>query len=140
MSKQDTIPKESRQRIMKNLGEYGCYFLSLVHMAEKITGKRIDAVEVFVRVLEKKWVDEEATLLDPASVLGYMTGLNFTVRKDSEQYLPRQNEYEILQFVNGSYTHFVLGDGKGYVSYDPLGNSRTVAQGKCMSKRIFTRI
>ena len=47
-------PSESRQKVMKMLGEYGCYFLSLVHLAENITEKRIDAVEQYLEALNKK--------------------------------------------------------------------------------------
>jgi hypothetical protein len=35
------------------------------------------------------------------------------------------------------YSHFVLGDGTGRVKYDPLGSSKTVAEGRLISKRIL---
>lgn len=130
---------ESRQKTMKTLGEYGCYFLSLVHLAENISRKRIDAVEAYLNALERKWMDGEATMLNPVAVLGSMTGLTFSVRKESAEYRVKDDEYEVLLFTNGTYNHFVLGDGTGGVAYDPLGDSRTVATGKCIGKRIFAR-
>lgn len=131
-------PSESRQKVMKMLGEYGCYFLSLVHLAENITEKRIDAVEQYLEALNKNWVDREATLIDPAAVLSHMTGGRCSVKKESADYTTQRNEYEILLFINGTYQHFVLGDGTGAVLYDPLGNSKTVAVGKLSGKRIFS--
>lgn len=134
------VTNESRQKVMKVLGEYGCYFLSLVQAAERLTGKRIDAVAAYLDALIKKRTDGEATMLDPAAVLSAMAGGMWTVRKETADYIPRDGEVEVLVFQNGTYTHFVLGDGTGGVLYDPLGNSNTVAHGRIIGKRIFARV
>lgn len=134
------VTNESRQKVMKVLGEYGCYFLSLVQAAERLTGKRIDAVGAYLDALIKKRTDGEATMLDPAAVLSAMAGGMWTVRKETADYIPRDGEVEVLVFQNGAYTHFVLGDGTGGVLYDPLGNSNTVAHGRIIGKRIFARV
>lgn len=134
------VTNESRQKVMKVLGEYGCYFLSLVQAAERLTGKRIDAVAAYLDALIKKRTDGEATMLDPAAVLSAMAGGMWTVRKETADYIPRDGEVEVLVFQNGAYTHFVLGDGTGGVLYDPLGNSNTVAHGRIIGKRIFARV
>lgn len=130
---------ESRQKIMKILGEFGCYFLSIIRLAEKKTGKRLDAVEIFLLARDKNWISEDATVLDPARILEYMTAVNFSVTKEKADYQTSLSDSEILLFENGSYQHFVLGDGSGCVDYDPLGNSNTVAKGKLIAKRIFHR-
>lgn len=134
------VTNESRQKVMKILGEYGCYFLSLVELAERVTGKRIDAVEAYLDALIKRKTDGEATMLDPAAVLSRMAGGTWTVRKEGATYIPKSGEAEVLLFQNGAYSHFVLGDGAGGVLYDPLGNSNTVAKGTCVGKRIFERV
>lgn len=134
------VTTESRQKVMKMLGEYGCYFLSLVHLAENITGKRIDAVAVYLNALKHKWTDTEATMLNPTAILSDMTGLRFSIAKEAAGYAAGQNEYEILLFNNSKYQHFVLGNGQGAVAYDPLGNSNTVASGTLTGKRIFRKI
>lgn len=133
------VTAESRQKVMKILGEYGCYFLSLVELAERLTGKRIDAVEAYIDALIKRRTDGEATMLDPAAVLSAMTGGRWTVRKEEAGYRPLDGEAEVLLFQNRTYSHFVLGDGAGGVLYDPLGNSNTVANGHIAGKRIFAR-
>ena len=132
------VTTESRQSVAKTLGEYGCYFLSVVKLAEEITGKRIDAVEAFVRFHEKKYLDNEATMLNPEAILSELTGKRFSVRKESAEYKTTEREHEILLFANAKYQHFVLGNGKGAVFYDPLGSSNTVATGSLVGKRIFT--
>lgn len=131
---------EPRQKIMKALGESGCYFLSLVHLAEEICGKRIDAVEVYQKALTNGWTDDEAMMIYPASVLSFMTGLKFAVVKKPANYIVHQSEYEVLVFQSEFFTHFVLGDGSGQVKYDPLGNSNTVRTGRLVEKRIFSVI
>ena len=129
---------EPRQKIMKVLGESGCYFLSLVELAEEIGQNRIDAVEVYEKATKNGWMDDEATMMYPASVLSFMTGLKFSVEKQSTDYVTNETDYEILVFQNGNYTHFVLGNGSGGVKYDPLGNSNTVRNGAIVGKRIFS--
>jgi hypothetical protein len=134
------VSSESRQKVMKTLGEYGDYFLSVVHLAEEITDRRIDAVMVFVKALENKWLDDEATMLCPDAILSDLTGKKFSVMVEKTAYIPRAGEYEILLFKSGSAQHFVLGDNRGNVAYDPLGNSNAVAEGSLTGKRIFRRI
>lgn len=131
---------QPRQKIMKVLGESGCYFLSLVELAEEITQSRIDAVDVYEKATKNGWMDDEATMMYPASVLSFMTGLKFSMEKQSPDYVTDETQYEILVFRNGNYTHFVLGNGKGGVKYDPLGNSNTVRNGAIVGKRIFSLI
>lgn len=129
---------EPRQMIMRALGKSGCYFLSLVHLAEEICGKRIDAVEVYQKAFSNGWTDDEVTMIYPASVLSFMTGMKFNVAKKPASYTVRQSEYEVLVFQNETCTHFVLGDGSGRVKHDPMGNSNTVRNGRLVGKRIFS--
>jgi hypothetical protein len=132
------VANESRQKLMKMLGEYGCYFLSIVHLVEEITGKRIDAIAAYVVAHDQKWVDNEATVLRPDLVFSTLIGDNYTVTRESADYKTAADEYEILVF-KAKFTHFVTGDGMGKVAYDPLGNSNTVATGRVVEKRIFRR-
>lgn len=136
-----TPTNESRQKVMKTLGEYGCYFLSLVKYAENLTGKRIDAVAAYISALEKGWTNGNALMLNPAAILSEMTGIGFGVKKTEADYKASSGEVEILMYESGNYTHFVLGDGIGGIAYDPLGeNSFTVRNGRLSSKRILFRV
>jgi hypothetical protein len=133
------VATESRQKLMKTLGEYGCYFLSLIHLAEELTGKRIDAIDAFLYARQQKWIEDDCTMLAPDSVLSRFAGAVFAVAKEDAGYSAKDGEYEVLQFQNGTFKHFVLGDGHGRVAYDPLGDSNTVAKGVVIGKRIFRR-
>jgi hypothetical protein len=132
------VTSESRQKLMKMLGEYGCFFLSIVHIAEEITGKRIDAIATYIDAFERKWIDNEATVLNPGAILSALTGGHYTVSKEEANYKTAAHEREVLVF-KAKFTHFVAGDGTGKVAYDPLGNSNTVATGSVIGKRIFRK-
>lgn len=136
----EIIPK---QKIMKILGEYGCYFLSIIYLAEEISQTHVDIIEEFIRARTVNSIDDSATVLNPEEILTYLTEKKCSVRKENKDYCTKDNEYEILVFKD-KYTHFVVGNNKplidsGYknVKYDPLGNSNTVKNGYVESKRIF---
>ena len=77
-------------------------------------------------------------------ILSLAGGGTWSVRHDATDYEPKHGEREILRFERktaaGVLGHFVVGDGHGAVEWDPLGESRTVAEGKLVSKRIVRRL
>jgi len=132
-----------RQREFETIGKTGCYFLSIVHVAEKYTGKYIDAYDAYKAALKGKTMREDCYVLDPAALLRMLTGVAWTVTKEQSDYMATKGEQEILYFERNdtmqTVGHFVVGDGMGVVSYDPYGDSLTVKKGKLHSKRIFRR-
>jgi hypothetical protein len=131
---------DHKQELMKILGESGCYFLSILFLAERITGKKIDPLEMFITCSEKGIVDKDGTVLDAGKVMSVMTGSVFSARKEESGYALKAGEFEVLVYSNEKYTHFVSGDGRGAVACDPLGHSNTVATGRVSGKRIFYRV
>ncbi len=130
---------KNKQEIMKQLGEYGCYFLSILYLSEQITNTEIDPVRAYVECLKEKIIDKQCTVLNPETLIFEYTKTHFLVTKENSEYTTKENEYEILVFGNAKYTHFVVGNGHNNVECDPLGHSNTVATGKIISKRIFRR-
>lgn len=128
------------QSICAMLGEYGCYFLSLLHLVKSDYG----ALTLYQLALDKKYIDADCYIRDPAALLQLAAGGKWNVRHESAEYLTTKNEQEILRFerkaTGTTYAHFVTGDGFGNVVYDPLGDSRTVTEGQLISKRIIRRI
>lgn len=127
------------QEICKALGESGCYFISLL----KAVGKEYDALQLFKMALGQGLVDEDCFVKNPSAVLSLATGGTWSVRHEGPTYVPKAGEMEILRFERKAtlktYAHFVVGDGRGNVSYDPLGKSMTVQAGTLQSKRILKR-
>lgn len=137
-------PLEPRQRIMEILGKAGCYFLSIIHLAEYCTKERIDAIEQFLIALSDGNVQQDCFVVHPDKILSDITGIGWGAKKVTADYVPGPDELEILRFerqeVGNQIGHFVVGDGKGKISYDPYGDSKTVREGVLVSKRVFYRV
>jgi len=77
-------------------------------------------------------------------LLSLVAGGKWAVSHQAAQYITRSDELEILRFERKAamktYAHFVVGDGRGQVAYDPLDNAQTVAAGTLASKRIIKRL
>ena len=130
---------EPRQRIMTEIGKNGCYLLSIIHAAEVITHRRIDAVEVYLDAVEKKWSEIDCYLVHPDLILGSLTGRVYTIRHDKADYEGQTNEVVIRRYelskTGVTFSHFILYSP---TIYDPYGNSTTVKFGKCVSTRVFS--
>jgi hypothetical protein len=135
---------EPRQKIMGAIGREGCYMLCIVRAAERITGKRIDAVKVYLDAIERKQMEPDCYLLDPAAILSDLTGIKWKARHDSIVYKPDSSQVMIMRYerkgTGVSFSHFVLCDGAGAVEYDPYGDSSTVRGGKPVSSRVFSHV
>ena len=128
------------QTIARKLGEFGCYFLSLLHLANRDN----DAIGLYRQAIAVGVMDEDCYIKDPARLLSLIAGGTWRVVHQAAQYLTKSDELEILRFerkaTTKTYAHFVVGDGRGQVAYDPLDNAQTVAQGQIVSKRIIKRL
>jgi hypothetical protein len=135
---------EARQKVMARIGKDGCYFLSIIRAAERITGQRIDAVKVYLNAIDRKWMEADCYVVDPAALLESLTDKPWKVRHDSVTHRPAGNEIMIMRYELKStgitYSHFVLCDHTGQVEYDPYGASSTVRDGKPVSSRIFSHV
>lgn len=130
-----------KQLIAKKLGASGCYFFSLVFIAEKILDKTIDTIELFDICIQNRWADNECFMINPAAMMSYLLGRKVDIRKEFNlKYKCKPNEYEITCYeynaTGTTYYHFVVTNGDTVI-YDPFGGSRTVKFGKQVSKRII---
>jgi len=128
------------QTIARRIADSGCYFLSILHLASREN----EAIGYFRQALSVKVMEDDCYILDPAKLLELTAGGKWSVEHKPANYQTASDEYEILRFerkaTTKTYAHFVVGDGRGQVAYDPLDRSQTVAQGKLVSKRIFKRL
>lgn len=135
------IQDKPRQKYFAQIGESGCYFLSILHLAETVLDKYIDAFAAFLLALQKGQVREDCYIVNPSALISDLTGMGWYVSTEAAGYVPHSGELEIIRYewqeINTLHGHFVVGDGVGRVKYDPYGTSRTVSNGKPVSKRIF---
>ena len=128
------------QSICKKLFDGGCYFLALLHLAQRDN----DAIGLYKQAVAVGVMDEECYIQDPARLLSLIAGGTWRVVHQAAQYITKSDELEILRFERKAtaktYAHFVVGDGRGHVAYDPLDNAKTVSEGQLVSKRIIKRL
>jgi hypothetical protein len=133
------------QTFLQEAGESACYALSIIKIAERITGRSIEPVTALVDGIEKKhirynWNDQHDGdnffVADPAALLSALTGKPVTVRKETNiNRGPAPGEYIVQcwerQAVGKTITHFRLPD------WDSLKDSQTVKYGRVASLRVF---
>ena len=139
------------KRLIPELREAGCYFMSICFLLNKYQGTEWSPElinEFYQKVAAKGFVladedftsvsDYDATIKNPEAIF-VEKGLyvRYTDKHELPSRICGEDEFEILKFVHGNHTHFVVGTGCGQVAYDPWGVSDTVKYGHLDSKRIF---
>jgi hypothetical protein len=130
----------------KNIGESGCYFLSILKAGEALPCQCPDilgySLGAYWTAIDKGWMGDDCLVTDAGALMSDISGKPYTLHKEPADYQTQPGEIEILRFevqkTGVTYSHFVLGDGKGGVAWDPWPGSLTVKNGKLQSKRIFS--
>lgn len=121
------------QKICKVLGEGGCYFLSLLHLANQ----EDRAIYWYKRSVDEGWIDEECYLWSPVGLLKALFDVSYTVTISEK--IDKDADFIIAKYKNETYCHYVVVDKKGNVIWDPLEKSNTVKNGKVVDYRIIKR-
>lgn len=124
------------QKVIERLGKSGCYFLSLLSVAEEVTKKHIDIVLSAEYCLSKKYVNADFYVNYPALVLEAVTKKKWTVRHERYPYVPKENEFVItryeLQTTLKTLAHFERD------TFEPILNDVVSTKGKPVSTRVCT--
>lgn len=130
-------------KALNPIQEWGCAFCSLLYLLEKVTNATFTAdyiIKLWFRNYTEGDIDIESSMDNWQGVITDCTDDLKYLGHFPPDYIPAENEYEILLFKRpDGYKHFVVGDGKGGVEWDPWENSRSVKEGEIISKRIFRR-
>ena len=152
------MTRQKNPKLYPAIQKEGCYMLSGMKKVQLLTGDKFDfdnpefVNKTYEELLKKNIINSRCLMQSPTKFFEYF-GLDIRQRVKADgvafeaTYIPFQNEFEILCFktsvILGNYTHFVLGDGKSGVEFDPMGVSDTnplgyvCTKGKLSSKRIF---
>jgi len=140
------IRQDDRRFTDKRIPEWGCVLLSYLWYANKLTnyGFDIEGIQQIVKDFEARgWIDGQIMVLQPDRILGYFgIALDGYVRAEVSEYICGAREYELLTWHytdsgGHAWEHTTAGSGNGEVTYDPLGLSHSVANGKIKEKRVF---
>lgn len=100
-------------------------------------------LSIFNYAQDKGFIDDEVTLVSPQDLCDYVVGTGKV--RFYGRYMPtyetQDNELEILCWhkAGAVFNHFVSGNGKGIVLYDPYSaqGSASVRDGEMIGKRIY---
>ena len=139
---------QTDQLLKPRIQKYGCYYMSLLFMVNKYTGRGFNQKDIndMYDLLPDAWLGRDCYVKSPLDILHFL-GFNVkSMRKEGAKYACRPGEFEILCWERSytkdgkkkTYNHFTCGDS-GIVTYDPSGISNAVKYGKVESKRVFVR-
>ena len=133
------------QSFCKAVGDYGCYALCIINIAEEITGCHCNTLLELEYGIDKGYIifnrnnyydPGNFDVLEPAKFLAMMVGGRWSVRKsDDILYKPQQGEYVVERWERNGYGHFA----RTRAGYNSLQDSKCVTLGKLASLRIFKR-
>jgi hypothetical protein len=127
------------QSFFADAGHWACYALSILHLAELVTGREHDPLACLEEGVKRGWIKYAAPgdtnnffVLAPDKFLSWMAGRPFSVRVEPAGYVPAPGEYAVDYWEYSGAGHFVCADG-----WNPLAASVCVAKGKVTSRRVF---
>lgn len=143
------------QRRALAVGKTGCLFLVLLGIAEEAGAGPRDILATFDMAARRGLVGNDCFMRDPAGFMAILCGGTWTYRKAGPghelplDYKCQPGEFDIVRYqrtpgpgeTEDDCAHFVRGDGRGTLTVggDPMGASKTVAEGHVVSRRIVSR-
>ena len=130
---------QTDNRLNKQINMYGCYFMSLLFIANRHIGYKLSTTvitKLYTDFIELGFMESNCFINDGDGILNYL-GLEcrYTNKHESPDYETSHKQIEILCLKYPSYKHFVVGDGFGNIAYNPMG--LTASGAFKHSKRIF---
>jgi hypothetical protein len=120
------------QKKLKMLGDSGCYWLCILKACGVDSSRLISLYDYCVAM---KWMDSDCFIKQPEAIVGFLLSKKVICYKSNNE--EKDALFNIARFYNDrtKLSHFVLLTDNGI--WDPLGDSRTVAEGHIADYRIF---
>jgi hypothetical protein len=138
---------DSRLQVDPRWEKNGCALMTVFYFVNKFTNFPFDIETILTlgdQFVRHQYVNEEFFVNDWEGAFNFFPKMKviYTDRHETPDRACRGREFEILKWYNPRTRlgHFTGGNGYGYVTYDPMGESITVEEGFLQSKRIFRRI
>lgn len=139
------------QTFMAQAGEASCYALSIMDIAEDITGKGLDIIATLIDAIRLGYIhynwgnpygDPNNFFVDkPGEFLSWLTGQKWDISHDAANYVPAPGEYIINRW---EYTSHSTGQDIVHGHFrrpnkDSIFGSNCVKFGKVVSTRVCRR-
>ncbi len=124
---------ENSQRILWNMKD-ACFFLSLLSVAEEVTGKKIDLLDAARYCQQKGWCTNDFTIKYDCAILSWLTGKKVSKEVVDRLGIVKGNQYTIEKWLakDGRGNHF----RRRY--FDVYNGSVTVRDGTLMCYYLYT--
>ena len=131
------------QRFFASLGSDGCFAICIAEGGKPGRPAR-DMVELAIQGQQFRYLRSDMLVLKQAAFMGLCAGGQWTHTVELASYQPNIDEICIEKWAytdadGDKHEHFALRLDDGTL-WDPLGNSETLKQGRCIEKRIFRRL
>ena len=134
------------QSFCKAIGEWGCYALCIINIAEEVTGLRYNILQKLEEAIDNGYISWNKNnyydpanfdVLNPDLFLAMLTGTRWSVRKETDiLYKPKADEYVVERWERNGYGHFA----RTKAGYNSLQDSKCVTLGKLASLRVFKQL
>ena len=134
------------QSFCKAIGDYGCYALCIINIAEEVTGLHFNILQKLEEGIDKGYIyfnknnyydPKNFDIDEPALFLSMLTGTRWSVRKETDiLYKPKKDEYIVERWERNGYGHFARTRN----GYNSLQDSKCVTLGKLASLRVFKQM
>lgn len=105
------------------LGRYGCCFFCLLHIAEEVMGKRLEAIYAYEDGVDSGCIGQECYVQHPQGLMERWTGLLFGYEHCQELPQPKPKQWVLARLVwqdkGKMHEHFVIQNAEGKTVYDP---------------------
>jgi hypothetical protein len=141
---------EAVQKVCSLIGKWGCYFLCILHEAEKILCQQLDPFHFYLLAVRGAVMMDTCFVTNAGDFMGMLVGGRWRALKAGDgldsagrpydlplayQQKPGEVVIDRWEIAGETDGHFVGSDG-----WDPYGNSQTVRNGRIVSKRVFRKI
>lgn len=132
---------QTDEEFNEEIREFGCCFITLLFLIDQSLLTHEKVTELFTKFKDEGKLTEECFVQDPQGICDSLTGGNLIYKGWNTASYPcvcKEVEQQVWYNPNTKFYHFVVGDGKSNVVYDPIKDgSFTVRYGYLESKRIY---
>lgn len=119
--------------------KYGCLYLCCLFILNQKKGLRVSIAKIKIYLEQLKEANAFNKDMDLLWIEFFkFFGEDISIKFESPTYKLKKGELSIMKYFNEKtdLSHFVVGVGN-VVCYDPMGDSKTVSQGKPIESRII---
>ena len=139
------------QAIAALIGAEGCYYLSILELARRVTNRLPDPIGLYDLFTQRRnkngvfYMGADCYVNDPTGIFDYCTGLEQTefFKTPDLAFAFEPGDLACLRYewktTGNTRSHFVCANEAGTIDWDPMGLSNTVRFGQPMSYRVFRR-